>query len=110
MLNTEMQQEIKSTNASAAMIAHIQIKNKDNSGSGGVGAADSVIQFWDSKNDKITAVTAALACAAPELLAALKIAREYVAASHGVLKHAMGPDNLVKPDLDLIDAAIAKAL
>lgn len=44
-----------------------------------------------------------------ELLAALVRAREYVAQTHAAVAGAAGHDNLVSPDLALIDAAIAKA-
>jgi hypothetical protein len=53
---------------------------------------------------------ARLIAAAPELLEALQKAREYVAKVNGSIVGAIGHDNtIVKPDLDLIDAAIAKA-
>lgn len=52
---------------------------------------------------------ARLIAAAPDMLAALKIARQYVKATHGSLAGAVGPDNLVSPDLALIDTAVAKA-
>jgi len=41
-----------------------------------------------------------------DLKEALKIAREYVAATHGSLVGATGINTIVKPDLDLIDAAL----
>jgi hypothetical protein len=41
-----------------------------------------------------------------EVRKALRKGREYVAASHGLLKCVAGDDNLIKPDLDMVDAAI----
>jgi hypothetical protein len=43
-----------------------------------------------------------------EMLAALRVARGYLAATEGSLRGAMG-ENLVTPDLRLVDAAIARA-
>lgn len=39
---------------------------------------------------------------------ALRLARQYVAATHGVVAGAVGSDNLVSPDLAVIDAALAR--
>jgi hypothetical protein len=51
-----------------------------------------------------------LIAAAPDLLEALKKARDYVAKVNGSIAGAIGHENtIVKPDLDMIDAAIAKA-
>lgn len=58
----------------------------------------------------VAEANARLIAAAPELLEALKTAREYVQAAHGSMSGAMGHnDTIVKPDLDAIDTAIAKA-
>lgn len=51
---------------------------------------------------------ARLIAAAPDLLAALKLAGGYVQKVEGQLRPTMG-DNLVTPDLRKIEAAIAKA-
>jgi len=45
-----------------------------------------------------------------ELVEALETARGYVAKVHGSLGRAVGPDNIVLPDLQKIDAALALAL
>ena len=47
--------------------------------------------------------------AAPDMLAALKIAREYVARVDGTMAFTDAANRVTKPDLDLIDRAIAKA-
>ena len=44
-----------------------------------------------------------------ELLAALRLATQYVEKTHGVVAGAVGNDNLVLPDLERCRAAIAKA-
>lgn len=44
-----------------------------------------------------------------ELRDGLRIARQYVAATHGSLVGAVGQDNVVSPDLATIDNAIARA-
>jgi hypothetical protein len=52
---------------------------------------------------------ARLVAAAPDMLAALRVARCYVKAQHGLLVGAIGEDNMISPDLRVIDAAITKA-
>ncbi len=52
---------------------------------------------------------ATLIAAAPELLAALKLATGYVERTHGVIAAAAGHNNLILPDLSICHAAIAKA-
>lgn len=49
---------------------------------------------------------ARLIAAAPQMLEALKLAREYVAATEGTL---LSKPNIVTPDLEKIDAAIKAA-
>lgn len=44
-----------------------------------------------------------------ELVGALKIAKGYVEKTHGSLAGAVGPENIIKPDLDRINAALAQA-
>lgn len=52
---------------------------------------------------------ARLIAAAPEMLEALKLAREYVVRVHGTIASAQGHENtIVKPDIDKIDAVLAK--
>lgn len=48
-------------------------------------------------------------CAIPDLVKALKRARSYVKATHGTLVGAVGEQNVVSPDLEMIDAALRKA-
>lgn len=51
----------------------------------------------------------ALIEASPDLYDALILARGYVEKTYGSLVGAVGPDNIIKPDLDRINAALAKA-
>lgn len=69
------------------------------------------VHLWGDKGERMTFYRETpLIVASPELLEALKKAREYVAKLHGSIAGAIGHENtIVKPDLDLIDAAIAKA-
>lgn len=46
--------------------------------------------------------------AVAELVGALKLAREYVVRVEGTVRSATGCDNVVTPDLQKIDAALAK--
>ena len=63
-----------------------------------------------SSGSKEARANARLIATAPELLTEIKIAREYIRSLHGSLTNAMGHDKTtVKPDLDRINALIAKA-
>lgn len=54
------------------MITHIQIRNKDHSGCGTEVTTESVLEFYDAKNELTMAVTAKLAMSAPALLMAIE--------------------------------------
>ena len=78
-------------------------------------AADGVVICGVHKigrRDDLEAVVwanGAMLSAALALYEALETARGYVEKVHGSLAGAMGADNLVKSDLDMINAALAKA-
>lgn len=63
----------------------------------------------DAQGQHHAKANARLIAAAPDLLEALIKAREFVYGTWSSLKGAVGENNLVKPVLDEIDAAIAKA-
>jgi hypothetical protein len=66
-----------------------------------------MLQRGDSlKQDQ---ANARLIAAAPDMLAALKLAREYVVKVHGTMAFTAPEARVTYPDLQKIDAAIAKA-
>ena len=66
------------------------------------------IEAWRPRS--IGRANARLIAAAPDLLYALKLARGYVEAMHNNIASAMGHERtVIRPDLDVVDAAIAKA-
>lgn len=66
--------------------------------------------LYDDEEDRANAALIVRAVNSfDELVAALRLARGYVEKVHGTLAGAIGPDNIVKPDLDVIDAALARA-